>query len=152
MTTLFRNRSAVFVFSFPVLAVYTVFLTYPIVQTFIMSTFSWDGISAGVFTFLDNYRDLFTDELLNTSLLNGFIYALVMFLFSVAPALIVAFVLSNPAIQEKKLLRTIFFIPVVLSVTVVCQLWSSILHPGNGLINKLLLAMGSTLQQNWFDK
>jgi len=59
---------------------------------------------------------------------------------------------SDKRIRCRKFFRTAYFIPVVLSVTVVCQLWSSIMAPSNGLINTLAKHLGLDWEQNWLGK
>ena len=63
-------------------------------------------------------------------------------------ATIFAITISDKKMKGRKFLRVAYFIPVILSVTVVCQLWSAILS-GQGLLNKLFEAFGSDYTQNW---
>ena len=63
-------------------------------------------------------------------------------------ATVFAITISDKKMKGRKFLRVAYFIPVILSVTVVCQLWSAILS-GEGLLNKLFEAAGSGFSQNW---
>lgn len=149
MNKMLGDKKAIFLFTFPSLAVFTVFVFYPIMQTFYRSFYEWDGINEAVFSGLDNYRELFTDPLFYQSVANCLIFAVILVLFQISAATLLTFALLNPRIKGKKFFRTAYFIPVVLSVTVVCQLWSSIYNPEFGLINQVLEALGSDLHQNW---
>ena len=149
MNKMLGDKKAIFLFTFPALAVFTVFVFYPIMQTFYRSFYEWDGINEAVFSGLDNYRELFTDPLFYQSVANCLIFAVILVLFQISAATLLTFALLNPRIKGKKFFRTAYFIPVVLSVTVVCQLWSAIYNPEFGLINQVLEALGSDLHQNW---
>lgn len=143
------NKSALALFLLPALILYSVILIYPVLQTVFRSFYDWDGLSTATFTGLDNFRELFSDPLLGTSLKNGAIFALVLAVFQIGLGTILALVCANPKTRGRKLLKTAYFIPVVLSVTVVCQLWIAMYDPTNGLVNKLFEVLGIPYQQNW---
>ncbi|UQZ35561.1 sugar ABC transporter permease [Paenibacillus sp. PK3_47] len=143
------NKSALALFLLPALLLYSVILIYPVLQTVVRSFYDWDGLSTATFIGLDNFRELFSDPLLSTSFKNGAIFALVLAVFQIGLGTILALVCANPKTRGRKLLKTAYFIPVVLSVTVVCQLWIAMYDPTNGLINKLFDVLGIPYQQNW---
>lgn len=118
-------------------------------QSIVRSFYDWDGLSTATFAGLSNYRELFSDPLLATSLKNGGLFALVLAVFQIGLGTILALVCANPKVRGRKLLKTAYFIPVVLSVTVVCQLWIAMYDPTNGLVNKLFEVLGISYQQNW---
>lgn len=137
------------IFTVPALLVFTVIVFYPILQTFQKSFYDWDGLSQAVFSGIENYKELFTDDLFYESLKNGIIFATILVIFQMGLATLLMFALMNNHIPFKRFFRSSFFIPVVLSVTVACQLWSSIYDPEFGLLNNLFRAIGLHYQQNW---
>ncbi|KUP21904.1 sugar ABC transporter permease [Paenibacillus sp. DMB5] len=143
------NKPALALFLLPALLLYSVILIYPVLQTVFRSFYDWDGLSTATFAGLANYRELFSDPLLGTSLKNGALFALVLAVFQIGLGTILALVCANPRVRGRKLLKTAYFIPVVLSVTVVCQLWIAMYDPTNGLVNKLFDVLGIPYQQNW---
>jgi raffinose/stachyose/melibiose transport system permease protein len=143
------NKRAVLIFLTPALLLYSVIVFYPILQTFYRSFFDWDGLSEATFIGFKNFIDLASDPLLETSLKNGLIFALVLVVFQIGLGTFLALVCADPTVKGRKILKTAYFIPVVLSVTVVCQLWLAMYDPDNGLINKVFHALGITYQQNW---
>lgn len=149
MNKMLGDKKAIFLFTFPALLVFTVFVFYPIMQTFYRSFYEWDGVNEAIFSGLDNYKTLFADPLFYQSVANCLIFAAILVLFQITAATLLTFALLNPRIKGKKFFRTAYFIPVVLSVTVVCQLWSAIYNPEFGLINQMLEAFGSNWHQNW---
>lgn len=143
------NKPALALFLLPALILYSVILIYPVLQGVFRSFYEWDGLSTAEFIGLGNYRELFSDPLLATSLKNGLLFALVLVVFQIGLGTVLALVCADPRTRGRKLLKTAYFIPVVLSVTVVCQLWIAMYDPTNGLINRLFELLGIPYQQNW---
>lgn len=149
MQKMLGNKKVIALFTLPAVIVFTVVVFYPILQTLQKSFYEWDGLSQAIFTGLENYKELFTDDLFYESLKNGIIFALILVVFQMGTATLLMFALMNKKIRCKRFFRSSFFIPVVLSVTVACQLWSSIYDPEFGLINNIFSALGISYQQNW---
>lgn len=149
MQKMLGNKKVIALFTLPAVIVFTVVVFYPILQTLQKSFYDWDGLSQAIFTGLENYKELFTDDLFYESLKNGIIFALILVVFQMGTATLLMFALMNKKIRCKRFFRSSFFIPVVLSVTVACQLWSSIYDPEFGLINNIFSALGISYQQNW---
>ncbi|ALA42251.1 MULTISPECIES: carbohydrate ABC transporter permease [Paenibacillus] len=143
------NKPALALFLLPALILYSVILIYPVLQTVLRSFYEWDGLSTPIFSGLSNYRELFSDPLLSTSLKNGLIFAIVLVVFQIGLGTLLALICADPRTRGRKILKTAYFIPVVLSVTVVCQLWIAIYDPTNGLINRLFDLLNIPYQQNW---
>lgn len=142
------NKLAIFLFILPALAVFTTFIFVPIVQVFCYSFTDWNGLTKAAFTGLKNYKDLFNNPTFTVANRNQMIFALIITVYQMFLGTVFAIAVSNKGIKGRKFLRVAYFIPVVLSVTVVCQLWKSILD-GNGLLNQLMAAIGYDLDQNW---
>jgi raffinose/stachyose/melibiose transport system permease protein len=143
------NKKAIILFTAPALFVFTLIVFYPILQTVYYSFFNWDGLSTPIFTGLKNYSKLFQDPLFYQSTLNGLIFAAVLVVFQIGIATVLSFALLRQNIPFRRFFRSSYFIPVVLSVTVVCQLWSAIYDPSFGLLNKLFAAIGIPFRQQW---
>jgi raffinose/stachyose/melibiose transport system permease protein len=149
MKTYLNNKKAVALFTLPALLLYTLIVCYPVLQTFYRSFYDWNGLGAGTFSGFSNYVKLITDPLLVRSLQNGALFALVLVVFQIGLGSLLALVCADPKVKGRRILKAGYFIPVVLSVTVVCQLWIAIYDPTSGLINKLFHLLGITYQQNW---
>lgn len=145
------NKTALTLFLLPALLIYSIVIIYPVLQTVVRSFYDWDGLSTPEFSGLSNYIELFHDPLLMTSLKNGGIFALVLVVFQIGLGTILALICADPRTRGRKLLKTAYFIPVVLSVTVVCQLWVAMYDPTNGLINRLFTLLHIPYQQNWLN-
>lgn len=146
------NGKTAFMFAFPTLVMFTVFVTYPLFQIFYRSMFEWDGITKGTFTFLDNFKRLFQDPNLYTSLTNGAISAVLLTVIQLVLATVLALAMLQKNIFCKRLLSKTYFIPVVISVTIICQLWTTMYNPEYGLFNKIFEALGLSYRQEWLSE
>ena len=63
-----------------------------------------------------------------------------------------AFIFNNVKVRGREFCRNVYFIPVLLSASVVSQLWIWIYHGDYGLINKLAEVMGVAWRQQWLNK
>lgn len=143
------NKLAIFLFIAPALLLFTVFIFIPIVQSLIYSFADWNGVKAANFTGVKNYIRLFGDKNFATANKNQLIFAVIITVYQMFLASVFAIAVSNTKRRFRKFFRVAFFIPVVLSVTVVCQLWMSVFNADTGLLNKLFAALGSDFSQNW---
>ncbi|MFJ9241136.1 carbohydrate ABC transporter permease [Streptomyces sp. NPDC101776] len=104
--------------------------------------------SSGRFIGLDNYRELFSDSTFWHAY--GFTLTITAFLIVISNAggVALAVVLNRPS-RTFHALRTVTFIPVILSGVVIAFLWSSILTDA-GILNSLLHSLHLTsLQHSW---
>lgn len=56
-------------------------------------------------------------------------------------SLLLALILAM-GVRGEKLYRTVFFVPVIISTTIIAQLWMKIYHPSYGILNALLKSVG----------
>lgn len=149
MNKVMGNRKAIALFTLPTVILFTVIVFYPIIQTVYRSFYDWNGLTAPILTGLENYKKLFTDDLFYESMKNGIIFAVILVVFQVGLATVFTMILMNPRIRGKRFFRSAFFIPAVLSVTVVCQLWGALYNPEWGLFNKIFELLGLSYRQSW---
>ncbi len=142
------NKLAIALFVIPALAIFIIFDFIPILQVFAYSFTDWNGLTTPNILGFKNYIKLFQDRVFYTSNKNQLIFAIVITVYQMFFATVFAITISNKKMKGRKFLRVAYFIPVILSVTVVCQLWSAILY-GTGLLNKLFEVFGSDYRQNW---
>ncbi|NLK73870.1 MAG: sugar ABC transporter permease [Clostridiales bacterium] len=149
MKKFYSNKLAIFLFTVPALLVFSVMVFYPIIQVFHKSFYDWNGLGPGIFVGPKNYSTLFKDTVFKIANKNALIFAGVITLYQMIFASVFALLVSNEKIKGRHFLRVAYFIPVVLSVTVVCQLWLAIYNADNGLLNRLFQALGISYKQNW---
>lgn len=149
MKKFYSNKLAIFIFIAPAMILFSVMVFYPVLQVFYRSFFDWDGLSKATFIGIENYIELLDDSIFKTSIKNGLIFAVVITVFQLLIASVLAFAVSTAKIKGKSFFRIVYFIPVVLSVTVVCQLWLSMMNVDYGLFNKIFEALGLSYRQSW---
>lgn len=128
----------------PGLVLLGTFVYYPIIQNFQLSTYSWNAFtSTPTFVGMDNYREAWADPVFWRAVGNNTLFAIVSLIFQVAFALALAAILEEAVHQRLRgALRTLYFIPAVISITVAGILFSFIYNPEFGLLNELLNAVG----------
>ena len=102
---------------------------------------------------LENYKRLLKAREMAVSMKNSVLYSLELTAYQVGLwKTLFAFIFSSVKIHGKTLFRNIYFIPVLLSASVVSQLWIWIYHGDYGLINKLAEAVWVQLAAAMADK
>ncbi|MFH2114766.1 MAG: sugar ABC transporter permease [Spirochaetota bacterium] len=131
-------------FILPCMILLGLFVYYPLVQNFIFSSFRFSAFSPEkIFIGFENYKTLLNDEIVVTALRNNIRYALVSVLIQVCFGLALAAILEDRVFRRfAPLFRTTFFLPVVISISVVCLLFGFIYNPIDGLLNKFLELIG----------
>jgi raffinose/stachyose/melibiose transport system permease protein len=139
-------------FIFPGVAILIIFVYYPLIQNFINSFFRFSAFSPSkIFVGFENFRLLFQDSVVLTAILNNIRYAIVSVLVQVCFGLVLAAILEDKAFSKIAVVfRTTFFLPVLISVTVVCLLFSFVYNPMDGLLNRFLELAGlGSLARPW---
>jgi raffinose/stachyose/melibiose transport system permease protein len=127
-----------------------VFVYYPIVENFRLSVYKWNAFQPEPkFVGLGNYERVLADPVFWTSIGNNVGYAVVSVVFQVGIALILAAVLEGVvAPRLRGFLRTIYFIPATISITIVGLLFRIIYQP-DGLFNSFLALLGVHSTTAW---
>ena len=147
--TLRRNLTG-WLFLAPAIALIGVFTITPFAQAILLSFQTWDGISPDTpFVGLQNYEFVFQYDAFWASMQNVAIFAVAGFFIGNGVALAMATAV-NRVTRGRTFFRTVFYLPGVLSVVVVGLIFSSLLDPNSGVLNRLLGLVGlGSLQQNW---
>ncbi|OPA75743.1 ABC transporter permease [Paenibacillus selenitireducens] len=112
----------------------------PMIFSFILSFSNWDiitGVRSIEFVGLDNFINIFKDELFYQSLKVTFIFALVSVPLYQIMSILIAMLL-NMRSRGMKFYRLIFFMPSVIPAVAVSMMWIMILNPEYGILNKAL--------------
>lgn len=123
------------------IALYLVFLIYPILRSIMMSFTDKNPLQLeSSFVGFDNYVEMFSDPLLARSLWFTLVVVVVVTFLSNALGILFA-VLLNKTTPNFRIMRTLVFIPQVLSGVIVAFIWRSILTQ-DGLLNRTLAGIG----------
>ena len=123
---------------------------YPVLYNIVLSFTDYDLFSPIKFTGLENYRQVFTEEVTLKAIRNTLYFTIGTVPLGTALALIVA-VLLNQGIRGRIVFRTIYYLPVVTSVVVSSMVWKWIFNPQLGLLNHFLGYLGIAPQQWLYD-
>ena len=136
-------------FLMPAAVIMVAFMLVPMIRTFTMSFQSWNGYSSPTWIGWGNYQDLLQDPLFWNALAHTGVFVVVTAVFQTIIPLMVA-VLLNGKIHGSVVFRTIYFMPVIISLAVSGLLWSIIYDPGNGVINNAINDIGlKSLAHPW---
>lgn len=136
----------------PAALITTVFVYYPLLLNFIYSFYEFSAISPGkVYVGWSNFKELLHDEAALISLVNNVKYVLISVFFQVILSFIIAAILEDQFFRKvSPFLRVLYFVPVLLSVTIVAFIFQFFYDPVNGLINQSLAAVGlDSWRQPW---
>ena len=140
-----------YILAIPGLFLYILFFILPAVGGLALSFVKILGfnLSSARFGGLQNYADVFIQPNMRRAIVNSFIFALITTMFKMGIGLSLAVAL-NRKMALTNALRTIFFLPAVINTVAVGLIFSSLMHPSNGLVNSLLQAMGlGILAKSW---
>jgi multiple sugar transport system permease protein len=125
----------------PGLLLFLVVIIWSSLETFWISFFDWDGMGAKTWIGLANYSELRDDPQFYVSLKNNFIW-LIMFLLAPPAGLAIAF-LVNQKISGMRLMKSLFFMPLVLSTVTVGVIFTWFYDPTFGLLAILFRIFGA---------
>lgn len=128
-------------FLLPALALYALFVLFPIVQAARYSVYDWNGLEAlDQFIGLANYQRALSDPVFRGSVVHNGLIVVLSLLIQIPVALTLALAL-NRRFHGRAILRLVFFAPYVIAEVITGIVWSLILQP-NGLAEHLLEAVG----------
>ncbi len=124
----------------PACLLFGLLVLYPIGASVVLSLHDWDGVSAKRFVGLANYRELLADPVFATALGNNLRW---LACYAIAPVAGLALaLLLNQTLPGMRLVRSLFFMPFVISQIVVGLVFGWFFHSRFGLLNRLLAPLG----------
>lgn len=143
-----RKHMPNYLLMLPFLVLYLVFTFYPIVRGFIVSLQKYYVLGSKQFIGFANYAYLLHDATFLTSLWHTVIFVVCSVPLLVAIPFCLAMIVNAP-IKGRKIYQAIFFLPMILGVSVVSSVWSAMLGNYGGLVDAVLNAIGIHQQINW---
>ena len=137
-----RHRMTVIpvLFLLPGVLFFLVYVITPIIQSFNISLYDWDGLGTATFVGLGNYEELIDDRAFEISLWNNLKW-LALYLLAIPAGLLIALFL-NQNIIGIRIYKSLFFFPFVISQVVVGLVFSWFYLPREGLLNAALTLFG----------
>lgn len=140
-----ERKIAPYIYILPTLLLIIIFVYIPIIQNFYFSFFKMSSYSTTkTFIGLSNYKKIFADDIFYTAVLNNTLYAIISLIFQVGIGLCLAMILESRFVTPKlrTFFRSIYFMPSVISITVVALIFQFVYNPDIGILNGFLKAIG----------
>jgi multiple sugar transport system permease protein len=120
-----------FLFLAPGVAMFALYVVWPIFESFRISLYDWDGLGEMRWLGLANYSELWSDRNFRISLRNNILW-LVLFMLAVPGGLAIAIFL-NQTVRGIRIYKSLFFFPFVISQVVVGLIFTWVYAPNFGL-------------------
>jgi multiple sugar transport system permease protein len=141
-----RERWIPYLFLFPAIALLLVFNLFPTLATLNESLHTNSLISGGrIFVGLENFQRIFNDPVFWKSLRVTVIFSLLVNPIQVILALGLA-LLANQKVRGIAIFRSIYLLPVAISINVTAIVWGLMLDSSSGLVNGVLTLFGVAAQ------
>ena len=136
-----RNEIRGIAFVAPFLVLFLIFFLIPIIQGFWMSLHSWGILGMNEWVGLKHYTRTLSDPHFYKYMWHSFYYVLVSTPLLIVVGLVLALII-NQKLLFRSAIRVSFFIPYVLSVSIISFVWMQMFDPSRGLLNALLKLVG----------
>ncbi len=124
----------------PAVILFSVFVIWPILQSFWISFHRWSGFGPMTWVGLANYERLVGDERFHVSLANN-IRWLVIMLFAPLGGLLLALFL-NQNVRGIRFIKSLFFFPFVINLVVIGLVFSWFYNPDLGILAAIFRRLG----------
>lgn len=136
-----KHTALAYLFFLPFGALLIVFKLIPFANSIRMVFYKWDILGTPQFIGLTNFTRMFSDKVFLSSLWHTFYFVILV----VPPIMILSFliaILANSKAYGKGFVRSAFYLPYTLTISVVCLTWSLLYNPYFGLISKFTKFLG----------
>jgi multiple sugar transport system permease protein len=130
-----------YLFIMPVVLGYLIWVAGPMLMAIWLSLTEWDMLRPATFVGLNNYRDMFHDDLFWKSLAVTFYFTFTSVPLSLVLSLVVA-MLVNVNVRGISIFRMLFYLPSIVPLVVNAVLWLWIFNSELGLLNAVLRWFG----------
>ncbi len=139
---IFENKRAICFFLLPGMIFYTIIVILPVFLSVYYSFFSWSGIGKMTFTGVDNFARLIHDQIFLRALKNNLSYILIVVGIQIVLGFLLAILLVYCR-RGRALVQTLFFVPSVITVIAIAQLFRSFYSVlPQGLFNMIITTFG----------
>lgn len=131
-------RWAPYAFLFPYLAIFCVFMVYPLFQSLWLAFNQTYGPEFSTFVGFRNFANLMGDPRFWTALKNTFFFAIFSVTLQMPMSLGLAMLLNRPGLKGRTFFRLVFFSPSLVGLVFVAMMFSLMLGENRGLVNEVL--------------
>ena len=147
-----KNRAGM-LFILPSVILCAMFMLWPLAEVVRYSFTDWNGVNAEYnYVALKNYMEISKIDGFNEMMIATITFAIGTTILTVVISFITALALDKKGKGRinRGLMRSLWFLPALLSGTVVGMLWRIMYNFNNGMINKVLVSMGLE-KVNWLE-
>lgn len=147
-----KNRAGM-LFILPSVILCAMFMLWPLAEVVRYSFTDWNGVNAEYnYVALKNYMEISKIDGFNEMMIATITFAIGTTILTVVISFITALALDKKGKGRinRGLMRSLWFLPALLSGTVVGMLWRIMYNFNNGMINKVLVSMGLE-KINWLE-
>ena len=113
----------------------------PMADAVLLSLQNWNGMTPPTWAGFSNYINLFHDATFFTALWHtAYFTVCTVILQTILPLLIAS--LLNSGVRGSTVFRTLYFLPVIISLAISGLLWAMLFEPNFGAVNSVLRALG----------
>lgn len=137
-----NNQKTAYLFILPAMIVLVIFVFIPLISALVISFLDMDIFMKDItFAGLANYRKMLQDDRVWNATVNTFKFAILEIPLQILLALgLTMLMIRNRRIH--KVLRAVYYVPYVCSMTAISIVWTMILNPNSGMLAYLLRRIG----------
>lgn len=132
---------AAYIFLLPAAIFFIGFVIIPMIGGIVMSFFDYNPKSA-TFIGIENYINIFKDEIFRKSLWNTLVLVIGNVPIVVVFSLFVSMTIFKKSAKIRSFFRGVFYLPAIASVVSITVVWGWIFHPNYGILNYVLSWFG----------
>lgn len=131
-----------YLFISPFFLLFVIFQLYPLIWSFVLGFYKWNGLTQKVFVGLDNYRMLLNDGQFWTAMYNMLWYTVANILFTLPISVLLGVLLVSPMMRGGRIFKTVLVLPYVTSTVAAGIIFSMLFSSRIGVINGMLKSLG----------
>ena len=135
------EKNSGYLFIAPQMILVLLFIIIPVFKGFQMSAYSKYGRTE-VFVGLDNFKFLLEDPIFRKAIFNTVFFIAAIVIVTIIFALFVSTTVFDKNSKYLSLIRTSYYLPVMVSMLVMSVIWKMLLNPANGVITWMLGGIG----------
>ena len=146
-----KDKRVVYLMLLPGLAFLIVTSLYPIFWILRFMFYNYTSFGDFEFIGLQNFVTLAKDEIFWKSFFNTIVYAFFKIILTMPISFALAYFL-NTKIKGRTFFRSVFFLPTIISVSIMSMVFYLIFNPYNGSANQILMSLGLIKAPiNWYE-
>lgn len=128
-----KSHLVAYAFILPAFLIHFCVVTLPSMSTLVMSLFDWNGLGKAKFIGFQNFKEIFTkDSVVKLAVIHNLEWLAVFITVPLILGFIIAILVSRIR-RGQMFMRTVYFLPYVISAVVAGRIWTAYMNPFYGL-------------------